>query len=409
MNRNIAGLILFMLLAFQLNGQGYFHLAAHYAPTIWQDYVCTTYGDFITRADYDGDYISNNNWNNLGYPNKSRKLPAYVYYSVVESETHYFITYSLFHPADDFHCHIFSHENDLEGIIMTVYKDGTPYGKLQLVQLEAHNDFFQYRPPTSSGVSNNNEDIDGNIVVDYNFHPRVYVEGGGHGIRNEDTGGAPSVKYSFKTKAEDPDDVGYNSVGYDLLSIFSEFWERRDNCCGSGHLLDNFGDYNGVRFSIQGIGRSFDGDDGSDDAASTPWNWSDNDDDQFNNGDWFMDPVEYQYWQFHWNENYSRNYKSHPFLFSDLPDEIYNGSHGRTELNHGPYFIKKSINVLIGQTLHIGSDRKIIFNPNTVLKADGIIEITGNAILLQKRNNSNIGIKINGNILITNSGGIKFY
>jgi hypothetical protein len=58
----------------------YFDLAAYWAPQLYQD-VNTTYdvrADFITNFNYDGDYIGNNNWNNLYnyYEN------AYVYYKV---------------------------------------------------------------------------------------------------------------------------------------------------------------------------------------------------------------------------------------------------------------------------------------------------------------------------------------
>jgi hypothetical protein len=81
----------------------YYTLAARWSPIIIQDVGCTVYGDYITRIDYDGDYVGNNNWDNLGYPTKARRLPAYVYYAVMETTTHYFVWYALFHPADDFH------------------------------------------------------------------------------------------------------------------------------------------------------------------------------------------------------------------------------------------------------------------------------------------------------------------
>jgi hypothetical protein len=147
----------------------HFDLVKHYSPVIVQGVVCTEYGDYITRIDYDGDYIGNNNWDNLGHPGKARQLPAYVYYSVIETLTHYFICYALFHPADDFHCHIASHENDLEGIISCVYKDRTPFGKLRMIQLQAHNDFYQYKAPGASGIEDREEDIDGTIELDYTY------------------------------------------------------------------------------------------------------------------------------------------------------------------------------------------------------------------------------------------------
>jgi hypothetical protein len=428
MNKKIAIIFFSLVLIIQLNGQGYFQLAAHYAPTIWQSYTCTIFGDFITRVDYDGDYVSNNNWDNLGFPYnsivplKARRLPAYVYYSVIETNTHYFLEYVLFHPADDFHCHIYSHENDLEGIVMTVRKDGTLYGKLLVVETQAHWDFNKYYTPITSNVSGGNglTVFDGNIghfnsgiIIDDNSHPRVFVEAGGHGIKSADLGAGSSVKYYYKQKAEDPDEVGYNSVGYDLLSIFSELWEQKGNCCGAGHLFDEFGNYEGKRFTVRNLGKKFDGDDGEKDAADAPWNWKQSSvvgsSDPFNSGDWFMDPAEYQNWQITWTEAFSTDYKSNPFLFSDLPNEIYNGNQGRTELNNGPYYIKENVNVLVGQTLDVGSNQSIKFYPHSVLKADGTIKLKGTNIVLENINNSTIGIRVNGNMLITNYGGIKFY
>lgn len=303
----------------------YNDLAVRYSPIIVQDIGGTKYGDYITRIDYDGDYIGNNNWDNLGYPTKARPLPAYVYYAVMETETHYFIWYALFHPADDFHIHYARHENDLEGMVMCVRKDGSLYGQLRLVQLQAHNDFKQYKAPGVTVVYDDEDDIDGTIELQFFngvLHPRVYVEGGGHGIEHEDTGSWPSVIYRYTGTAQDPDDIAPDTVpdrvvGYDLLSIFTEMWERRTDCCGPGHLFDDWGNYEGRRFTIQGLGRRFDGDNyegpmQGPDEANPPWNWDDDDDGQWNKGDWFMDPADY-HTRLRWEEPFSTNYTFHPF------------------------------------------------------------------------------------------------
>jgi hypothetical protein len=72
----------------------YEDLARHYAPVIRQGAI--TDQDYITALDFDGDWVGNNNWENQ----PTGDLSAYVYYSVIESETHWFIFYSLFHPRD---------------------------------------------------------------------------------------------------------------------------------------------------------------------------------------------------------------------------------------------------------------------------------------------------------------------
>lgn len=86
-------------------------LALHYAPVIYQGAASDQ--DYITAFDFVGDWTRDNNWKNLPTAN----LSAHVYYSIIETETHWFIFYSAFHPrvytknpCDESHgCH----ENDL--------------------------------------------------------------------------------------------------------------------------------------------------------------------------------------------------------------------------------------------------------------------------------------------------------
>jgi len=109
----------------------YEELAAYWAPVISHDShdidADNVRAEYITRFNYDGDWCGCNNWNNLdNYP-----LKAYVYYWVVETKTHYFIGYAVFHPRDwtdewfkD------QHENDMEGILLVIKKsDQHEYGQ----------------------------------------------------------------------------------------------------------------------------------------------------------------------------------------------------------------------------------------------------------------------------------------
>jgi hypothetical protein len=91
-------------------------LAEYYAPVVYQESKSAIL-DYIARFDYDGDWNGSNNWRNA----YRYELRAYVYYGVVESTNHIFITYAFYHPRD------FSarplegmapkteHENDMEG------------------------------------------------------------------------------------------------------------------------------------------------------------------------------------------------------------------------------------------------------------------------------------------------------
>lgn len=122
--------------------QFYESLARHYAPIIRQGAASDQ--DYITALDFDGDWISNNNWENQ----PTGDLSAYVYYSVIESKTHWFLFYSLFHPRDYTYENCTTsggcHENDLESIQLTVEKDGTPFGKPKALETLAHDSIYLY-------------------------------------------------------------------------------------------------------------------------------------------------------------------------------------------------------------------------------------------------------------------------
>jgi hypothetical protein len=113
-------------------------------------------GDFITRFDFDGDWNGLNNWANFAKrppadKNKDAMARAFVYYSVVETETHYFINYCAFHAQDreprcaDVECH----ENDLEGGLHVVKKGpgNSGMGTLWMTMYLAHDNWFTYLTP----------------------------------------------------------------------------------------------------------------------------------------------------------------------------------------------------------------------------------------------------------------------
>jgi hypothetical protein len=93
-------------------------LAAYHAPVLLQSTGKKAKADAITRFDFDGDWIANNNWKNLDH----FSTPAYVYYEVFETRSHYFIWYAFFHPRDYASLCIWwvCYENDLEGAMIIV-------------------------------------------------------------------------------------------------------------------------------------------------------------------------------------------------------------------------------------------------------------------------------------------------
>ena len=155
-------------------------LARRYAPVFYQRLAGRDFPprfDYITNFDFDGDWAGNNNWEHAEDPRFP--LRGYVYYAVVETETHYFLTYATFHPRDwsavqplvgsvldrvqrsekygkylppELRQQIeLNHENDLEGAQVIVRKAG-PAGAEQVAAVEtvAHDEFHRYFPEHST-------------------------------------------------------------------------------------------------------------------------------------------------------------------------------------------------------------------------------------------------------------------
>jgi hypothetical protein len=269
----------------------YESLALHYAPVIRQGAVSEQ--DYITTLDFDGDWIGNNNWENMPH----FELRAYVYYSVIESNTHWFLFYSLFHPRDYTleDCAISGgcHENDLESIQLTVEKDSTPFGKPKALETLTHASIYLYTFDESVGsgflrVAGTAELEDG--------HPLIYVEALGHGIYGHARAssltrlsilslfGGGIVTYRVGEQAEVPENVKDENVSYKLVPIHTTLWSRRD--IGDGRTVDRPFEYRG-----HVLPTSIDGDTFSKDRANTPWGYYQARGATLSQGDWFLDPA----------------------------------------------------------------------------------------------------------------------
>ncbi len=282
----------------------YRQLAEYYAPVIYQDidtegncsHADGGRADYITKMNFDGNWYGLDNWENESVCS----LPASVYYSVVESTNRYYITYAIFHPRD--YCNEYligesldEHENDMEGLWMSVYKNGSFYGNLEAMVTVAHQHFYQY---SNYGVDER-ENIDGGIIMT-NGHPTVFIECHGHGIwgdKNWISGfpGNDGVVYKYTGFAQQPVSVtahrSYsNACAYDLVHI-DELWERRP-----GGVL-----YAWNMLYDPGKPRNFLGDaKASCGCKLTPnsphpaWGWDDADDgNRLQGGEQFTDPAYY--------------------------------------------------------------------------------------------------------------------
>jgi hypothetical protein len=290
----------------------YEDLARHYAPVIRQGAI--TDQDYITALDFDGDWVGNNNWENQ----PTGDLSAYVYYSVIESETHWFLFYSLFHPRDytyeDCHTSGGCHENDLESIQLTVEKDGTRFGRPKALETLAHNAIYLYI--FDDTVGENFLDVTGMAVLEGD-HPVVWVEALGHGIYGHRGTGSLIDPYLFRggvviyrlgEEAEAPHSVNDEQVSYKLVPIYDTLWSRR-NDIGDDRAFDGPFMYRG-----QILPKAIDGDDFSTDRANTPWGYYQTTGEVLSQGDWFLDPASALIFHASFSAEFSLKYLSNPFL-----------------------------------------------------------------------------------------------
>lgn len=279
-------------------------LAGHYAPVIYQGAASDQ--DYITAVDLDGDWIGNNNWENQ--PNGD--LSAYVYYSVAETNSHWFLFYSLYHPRDytEEPCNESDgcHENDMESLQVVVAKDGSSYGRLQAMLTLAHSHIYLY--PFDDAVRKGALRPDGRgQLVD--GHPAVWVEIYGHGIYGRPAILVPGkITYRIGDQAEIPEDIHDDDVSYELLSIYDTLWQHRAEI-GPGQMFDSPFDYHG-----QILPASFDGENWGQDRANPPWAYNQEIGDALLRGDFFLDPAKALAYFATLQGELSRTYVYNPFL-----------------------------------------------------------------------------------------------
>lgn len=243
-------------------------LAARWAPVHYQDTDSTDYdADYLSAVNYDSDWDARNNWDHQD--DDLSRLTGTVYYSVVTTSTHWFLVYGFYHPRD--WCDTFlcteseAHENDMEGVLLTVRRDGTSYGRLEAMVTVFHSDFFSFTPQ-GSPYTNGRESIDGTIVMQaYGgvSRPTTFQEAKGHGCKAwNGTFSGDGVVYHPGDAGEVPSSGNDRSVGYRLVDIFAAggLWAHRNDL---------------ATFASWG---TFRGDNGKDNAANAPWGWDDQDD-----------------------------------------------------------------------------------------------------------------------------------
>jgi hypothetical protein len=151
------------------------------------------YQDYFCKVDFDGDLRANNNWDNL--PSMKTVLLPEVYCSLLQTDTHYFALYSVFHPRD--WKPLNGHENDMEHAQVVARKTkGAPV--VEYVCTNAHHwNHVYYNASAVDLAAYSTRDrealFDGPIVL-HEGRPVIYIQPGtgelyellgqvGHGIQ----------------------------------------------------------------------------------------------------------------------------------------------------------------------------------------------------------------------------------
>ena len=288
----------------------------HWAPVHYQDvdqtgsHALGGAADYLTRYDYDGDLNGKNNWDNAGkaaYP-----LSAHAYYSVVETPSHWFIVYMFFHPRDWSDSFFDTeHENDSEGLLLSVQRDGSTFGVLKSAVTVAHTDFFSYVPSGGNWTSNA-ESVDGTLsMVSYagSLHPVTAQQAKGHGLKARpyyDIVGDGVVYYPSLTTAGVPTGPDDRNVSYKLVDINTAggLWDQRNNAS----LFGSFGSFAGDKTGGCGTGVISCGTN----SANAPWGWDDSNDGP-GRGALATDPAGLVNNYFHVPEGINTAYTVNPF------------------------------------------------------------------------------------------------
>lgn len=254
-------------------------IAAAYAPSIFQATRTSerpASWDTPTRVDFDGDLIASNNEESLR--SGEHRVPPAVYYAVVETETHLFLTYGLYHAMDwSTLPPVFPytwHENDMENLQVVVEKRD---GQVVLLAAQAHLGTNVYTTP-ESGITSGSIDVAdvplrlvGADGTGRGRHAAVFVEWGGHGIYSVTDEPSAFSRAEPLTMVEGivlapgapprGDEKGRRAP-YILLPIYDTFWAPYldGSGLGDGKLMDGAFDYHAYGAALDLVPRHLDAD-----------------------------------------------------------------------------------------------------------------------------------------------------
>ncbi len=258
-------------------------VARRYAPIVLQEtHPRRGREDLPSNLDFDGDLVGRNNWEAF---ERFRLLPT-VYYALLETETHLFLTYHLFHARDwsPFPLGLQdTHENDGENLQVVVEKaSGLPV----LLYAQAHYRGRAYANDRAR-YGDGEERIRGGFLpldgegrpVPAGTHVAVFVESQGHGIYgSEDRSARISIATDGATRfrknsglllrpardgeeVREPDSFTSGTVPYRLESTVAKLWPglREGTILGNGALFDWPCPYEDGRVRLERLPRAYDG------------------------------------------------------------------------------------------------------------------------------------------------------
>jgi len=325
-------------------------VAIRFAPIFYQGLGDDPRADFITNFNFDGDWRGDNNWAHASDPRFP--LRAYAYYAVSETRTHLFIHYALFHPRDykggTTRGRILSdiinegvrrggdldptglaaeatvaHENDMEGCLVVVARQGDDLARARVVFVEtlAHNRFMRYTVSEAAGSAD--------VVALEDGRPRLYVEPKGHGIEAYAAGEGQHarnlLRYNYAARADVPAQNA-EAASYELLPLLTTIWPRARK--GVNETYGATTDYGRVGVSVAQangraqaravrvgvVGSAFLGTVGGRNMARPPWGWFDVKERDAAAGAWFFDPAATIKRHFKLGDEFSVAYVWQPFL-----------------------------------------------------------------------------------------------
>ncbi len=301
-------------------------LAARYAPDFWVGLSDNPRSDLPTRIDFDGDWDVGNNPRNAD--TRSYQAPAYLYYGLSETETHFLITYSLYFPFNNEQATRTSRRdtrnNDVESCLVVVEKRNRndTQGRVALVETFGEAGPNRYVPGASLLGGFQSIQLAEDRV-------QLYVDPVGHslspytGDRAQLSNATRGIlRYFYAGRAEEPGSVRGDRIGFDLLPLYDLWALARNNPEASFGEVADFGtvqipaaDFRGrsERRTIRlgRIGTALAGEQRFSSAGVLPWGYRSG---QSQIGAWFLDPAGAVKAQFNLGDEFSSVYLHHPFL-----------------------------------------------------------------------------------------------